>query len=275
MASRITITACLVVYNEEPVIRRCLDSLTGVVDEIVVVHDGPCYDSTLDICRDYTEKVFVRPRIGIAEPHRVFSYEQATGDWILKIDADEFLSPELQDNLRSLVMEPDVDLYYFLWPYTDGRRFFSYGSCYPSKESLARRSKMYFWGLPGQPMRTYGNVRRVSFRLMHKPNYNNFTFHRFKTKWLLWAQIIAKWIWKSPDDIPCYGVIDKEPLIHMLENYRRRPLLSIPLVFARRLAWFFYNGIWQLGTFGLRIAILSALHEAAIRYYIFKYKPKN
>ena len=44
---RQTISACLVVYNEEKVIRQCLDSIKGFVDEIILVHDGQCTDKTL------------------------------------------------------------------------------------------------------------------------------------------------------------------------------------------------------------------------------------
>lgn len=44
-----SISACLVVRNEEAVIERCLESLAGVVDEIVLVHDGECEDRTLEI----------------------------------------------------------------------------------------------------------------------------------------------------------------------------------------------------------------------------------
>src|SRR5947209_4203128 len=62
-----SISACLVVHDEEKLIERCLASLDGVVDEIVLVHDGPCTDRTLDIARGYGARVFERPRHGEAE----------------------------------------------------------------------------------------------------------------------------------------------------------------------------------------------------------------
>ena len=86
------ISACLVVHNEEKVIRRCLDSIKNVVDEIIVVHDGPCTDKTMEIAREYGAKIYEQPFNGEAEKHRPFSYRMTSGAWILQIDADEYLS---------------------------------------------------------------------------------------------------------------------------------------------------------------------------------------
>ena len=51
------ISAYLVVYHEEKVIERCLKSLVGVVNEIIVIHDGPCLDKTMEIAKKYTNHV--------------------------------------------------------------------------------------------------------------------------------------------------------------------------------------------------------------------------
>ena len=84
--SKPKISACLVIANEAAVLERCLSSLQGVTDEIVLVHDGPCVDESLDIASRFGAKVFVANKIGEAEPHRPFSYEQATGEWVLQIE---------------------------------------------------------------------------------------------------------------------------------------------------------------------------------------------
>jgi Glycosyltransferases involved in cell wall biogenesis len=66
------ISACIVVYNEEKVIKRCLDSIKNVVDEIILVHDGPCKDRTLEIAKRYTNKIFIRPHVGMMESTSCF-----------------------------------------------------------------------------------------------------------------------------------------------------------------------------------------------------------
>ena len=90
------ISACLVVFNEEKLIERCLESLKGAVDEIIIIHDGDCQDNTLKIAATYGAKIYEKPHIGFAEEYRPFAYEQTKNNWILQIDADEFLSDGLK-----------------------------------------------------------------------------------------------------------------------------------------------------------------------------------
>lgn len=94
-----TLTACLVVRNEEKNIRNCLDNIKNLVDEIIVV-DGFSDDNTVSICKEYTDKVYIRQPEGYCEPDRNYTIEKATGDWILIIDPDETLEPSLCDVLR-------------------------------------------------------------------------------------------------------------------------------------------------------------------------------
>jgi len=269
-----SITACLVVYNEEDVIQRCLESLLGVVDEIVVVHDGECMDRTLEICRTYTDKVFVRPRIGVADPHRPFCFEQATGDWILLMDADELLSQELRVNLRELVEDKGVDLYAFLWPYTDGQRIL-HNLGHPYRRCLARRTKMYFYGMPEEVIRTNGLIKYVPFEVEHRPLYNNYTWSRLRHKSLPWASLLAQWVWKKPNEISYYGVEDGQQFVEYLADYRRNALFKaireFPMQFGRQL----YRGLWKGGVLGFKVAFLSAVFRASIFYYIFKLNLRN
>src|SRR5262245_33423434 len=104
-----SVSACVVVRNEAAVIGRCLESLTQVVDEIVLVHDGPCQDDTLAIAAKARCRVFVAPAYGHCEHHLPFAYEHARGDWLLTIDADEFLSQGLRHGLRALTAHAGVD----------------------------------------------------------------------------------------------------------------------------------------------------------------------
>lgn len=90
------ITACVMTLNEERNMRRCLDSLT-FCDEIVVL-DSFSKDRTIDICREYTDRVFQETWRGyIAQRNRL--RELATHDWVLFLDADEQVSPTLRDQI--------------------------------------------------------------------------------------------------------------------------------------------------------------------------------
>ncbi len=91
------ISAVIICYNEEEKIERALSSLLGVADEVVVVDSGS-QDRTLEICRRYTDRVFQRPWSGYRS-QKQFACDLAHHDWILSLDADEELSPELKDEI--------------------------------------------------------------------------------------------------------------------------------------------------------------------------------
>lgn len=168
-----TISACISVRNEEDHIRRCLESINGVVDEIIVVHGGSCSDQTVEICREYTDDLFIRPKQGLPEPDLPFAFEQASGDWILKIDADEYLSQKIQDNLSELVENTNSDLLCFVWPYTNGDEQLSDDIEHPYRPCLARRSKLSYIGFPHEPLRTDGIVEKHPYELVHDPGIVN------------------------------------------------------------------------------------------------------
>lgn len=94
------ISATIITRNEAHNIERCLNSLIGVADEIIVV-DSLSTDGTPDICRRYGCKVTERPFAGYG-PQRQYAAGLANGRYVLSIDADEVLSPHLRDNIIRL-----------------------------------------------------------------------------------------------------------------------------------------------------------------------------
>lgn len=267
-----TISACLVVRNEERHIERCLRSLVGVVDEIIVVHDGPCEDRTLEIAKKYTDRIFVRPFFGACDPHRVFAFQQAKGDWILMIDADEYLSDELRHEMRTLVNRKDVDMYAFIWPYTDkdGLTPISIKLKHPYRACLARKSKLYFIGIVHEPLRTTGVMQKVPLVLFHAPGYDQFSIPTFVRRRIRWARMAAKGVWQSVSDIPMFNVTDPKLALKILNDYRKCALIKVPYRFAKILAWQLYKGMWKLGLRGMKITILTALDVAIIQYFIWR-----
>ena len=95
-----SLSAVLIVKNEEQNIARCLKSISWV-EEIVVLDTGST-DETVNICKNYGAKVYYLDQwegFGKAKQQAV---DLATFDWILSIDADEEISPELQKELQEL-----------------------------------------------------------------------------------------------------------------------------------------------------------------------------
>ncbi|HVP07398.1 MAG TPA: glycosyltransferase, partial [Candidatus Acidoferrum sp.] len=86
--NRATVSACMIVRNEEELLGRCLESIRDWVDEIVVVDTGST-DRTEEIAKSYGARVFHQPWEGDFSKHRNYSLERAICDWTLVIDADE------------------------------------------------------------------------------------------------------------------------------------------------------------------------------------------
>ena len=89
-----TISACMMVKNEEKNIDRCLKSVKGNVDEIIIIDTGST-DNTVKVCESYGAKVFNYPFEGEIiddfSKYRNLSIQHASSDWLMIIDADEEL----------------------------------------------------------------------------------------------------------------------------------------------------------------------------------------
>jgi len=106
LRKRSSVSACLMVKNEEELLPQCLDSIRDWVDEIIVVDTGSA-DRTVEIARSYGARIFHQAWEGNFSKHRNYSIEQATGDWIFIIDADECFYKEDVPQLRRLLDQPD------------------------------------------------------------------------------------------------------------------------------------------------------------------------
>ena len=95
------ISVIMVVRNEEVELRECLETVSWA-DEIIII-DQSSTDSTPEIAREFTDKVFITEPKGYCEPDRNLAIEKASKKWIFYIDADERVTPELRDEILSIV----------------------------------------------------------------------------------------------------------------------------------------------------------------------------
>lgn len=107
----ITVSVCMIVKNEEAVLKRCLDSLKGVYDELIIVDTGST-DSTKKIASLYTDRIFDFKWVNDFSKARNFAMEKATCDYIYTADADEVLDEENRQKFIDLkkVMLPEVEI---------------------------------------------------------------------------------------------------------------------------------------------------------------------
>lgn len=102
-----TISLCMIVKNEEKVLDKCLSSVKNKVDEIIIVDTGST-DSTLDIARKYTSKIYSFEWINDFSAARNQSLDYATSEYLFVLDADEYLQP---DTDLYAILDSEKDFY--------------------------------------------------------------------------------------------------------------------------------------------------------------------
>ena len=135
------LTVVILTKNEENNIRACLSSVSNWADEIILVDDEST-DKTREIATELGAKVFVRP-MDIEGRHRNWAYQQAKNSWVLSLDADERLTPELKDEIEQVLRDPS-GFVGFTIPRRNyiGDYWVKYGGWYPSPQlKLLRRDK--------------------------------------------------------------------------------------------------------------------------------------
>ncbi len=163
-----TISATVITYNEEANIRACLESITWV-DELIVVDSGSS-DHTVAICREFTPHVVQRPWPGHVQ-QKQFALEQAHGDWILSLDADERLAAGAQEEIRREIRSATDRLAGFVFSrhsYYLGR-WINHGGWYPDyKLRLIRRGRGRWTGIdPHDKLQVDGATKRLKSEILH------------------------------------------------------------------------------------------------------------
>jgi glycosyltransferase involved in cell wall biosynthesis len=98
------LSAVIITRNEAAVIARCLESVAWA-DEIIVL-DSASTDDTADIARRLGAKVTIANDWPGYGPQKNRALAQAAGDWVLAIDADEWVTPDLRAEIERVIAEP-------------------------------------------------------------------------------------------------------------------------------------------------------------------------
>ncbi len=107
----ITISVCMIVKDEEAILGRCLDSLRGLADEIIIVDTGS-RDATKQVAARYTDKIYDFQWIDDFAAARNESFAKATMDYIYMADADEVIDEENRERFLILkkTLLPEIDI---------------------------------------------------------------------------------------------------------------------------------------------------------------------
>ena len=163
-----TVTCTVICQNEERLLERCLESVAWC-EEIVVV-DGGSTDGTLGIARRFTGRIVVNPWPGYRAQKQT-ALDNARGEWVLNLDADERVSPELAAEIHSVLATVPADVAGFAIPRLVcylGRWWFR-GGWYPRPiVRLVRRTATRWGGVdPHERAEVEGRVNRLHWPILH------------------------------------------------------------------------------------------------------------
>ena len=139
------LSVTIITHNEEENIRDCIESVKWA-DEILIVDSGST-DRTIEICKEYTDKVFFNAWTGMKE-QKQYAVEKASHDWIFSIDADERATEAIKQFILEELKTPAYDGYRFPRQNYFLGRWLKHGGWYPDHVlRLFRRDKGYFGGI--------------------------------------------------------------------------------------------------------------------------------
>jgi glycosyltransferase involved in cell wall biosynthesis len=161
------LTAILISYNEEQDLPRALASLAGIADEIVVVDSGST-DRTCEIARSFGTRVYARKLDSFAE-QKNYAASLSRNDWILSIDCDQELSPELRASMLAWKQQtPDKNAYEIIQLTNYLGEWIRHSGWYPEfRVLLYRRDKGKFVAALHERVHVEGPLGRLDGHLFH------------------------------------------------------------------------------------------------------------
>jgi glycosyltransferase involved in cell wall biosynthesis len=250
---RQTISVAIITLNEEANLPRTLASV-GFADQIIVMDSGST-DRTVEIAQSFNATVVHQPWLGFAAQKNA-AIALCTGDWVLSLDADEELSTDLQNQIRTYIpTNPRVDAYYLKRRNLFLGRWIRHGGFYPdAKLRLFRRDAVGFdhtaqFGsrLVHETIAFSGSSDTLDYDLIH---------HAYPT--------LESYI----EHMDRYSTLGAE---HLLLNHRdsRNPLAFFFNVFIVPNLTFIWNFIFRLGILDGREGLLLHLYQST--YTSWKY----
>ena len=231
-----TLSAVMIVKNEEKNIADCLRALT-FCGEVIVVDSGSS-DRTVSLAKNCGAAVYSNPFMDYAS-QKNYAISKATSDWLFLIDADERVSGELAGEIMEILKRPEAAGYFVKRVNRIFGRWMKYGANHNDLQlRLVRRSTAVFEGSVHEGIRLQGRCPRLSNVLWHYSTDN-----------------VSAYMKK----LNVYTSLETRVLLERGAGFTIKKMRTRPLQFL------FYRGFWQQGLRdgmeGLLFCVLSAYYE--------------
>jgi glycosyltransferase involved in cell wall biosynthesis len=248
-----TLSVAIITLNEEANLARTLTSVQ-FADEIVIVDSGST-DRTLEIAQSFDAKIISSAWKGFAVQKNT-AIEACSGTWILSLDADEELTPELQTEIRALLRgNPSADAYLLRRRNLFLNRWIRYGGYYPDpKLRLFRRHAANF--APSARFTDRPVHETIAFEGRLETLHSDLVHHAYPT--------IESYI----EHMDRYSTLGAQIIVSKGKTSRSIPGFFYN-VFVVPASTFFYNYIFRLGFLDGREGFLIHLYHSS--YTSWKY----
>ncbi|MBE7444557.1 MAG: tetratricopeptide repeat protein [Planctomycetia bacterium] len=222
--NRPTLSACMIVKNEEKFLFQCLESIKNAVDEIIIVDTGST-DKTIEIAQSFGAIIHHHPWKNSFSEARNHSLSYANCDWILQIDADETLEHADIPLLHNLICVDSYNaIFVAIYSELPGGRSKHYYT------RVFRRGKAYFEGIVHNQLIFEGASLQSEIRFYHY-GYN-LTEHEMQNKYKRTGNLLREQLAENPDNIFI--------MTNLIRNYRNE---------------YNFNKVIELGEKGLKLLV--------------------
>lgn len=220
---RPSLSACMIVKNEEKFLAQCLTSIKDAVDEIIIVDTGST-DKTIEIAQSFHAEIYHHPWKNSFSDARNHSLSYAKCDWILQIDADETLDQEDIPLLHKLICRDSYNaIFVAIYSELPGGLSKHYYT------RIFRRGKAYFEGIVHNQLIFEGASFQSEIRFYHY-GYN-LTEQEMKNKYKRTGDLLRRQLVGDPDNLFI--------MTNLIRNYRNE---------------FNFNKVIELGEKGLKLS---------------------
>lgn len=160
----------MIVKNEEAVLERCLSSVQGLIDEIIIVDTGST-DNTKQVARKFTNKIFDFKWEDDFSKARNFAFQFASSDYIMWLDADDVIPPESLKSFIKLKEEIDGSVDVYMLKYNTSFDEFNNPIFSFYRERIMKNDGSFVWnGFIHETIAPHGEIRYFDIAVEHRKN---------------------------------------------------------------------------------------------------------
>ena len=251
--SMVKLSVVVDTYNKEKDLARCLESVTGLADEIVVC-DEESTDNTVEIAKRFGAKIVTHKTVPYVELIRNFEVSKALGEWILIVDPDEEIPTSLVKKIRDTLKNPKADYYRLLRKNIVFGKWLKHSRWWPDYNIRLFRKGYVSWSevIHAVPI-TKGRGRdfqeKEDFAIIH---YHYETIEQYVER------------------MNRYTSAQAEMKISEGHKFSWKDLITKPA--DEFLSRYFFGGGYKDGVHGLAVSLLQGFSEAAVYLKVWQHE---